>query len=111
MSRASFKAFTAPSGAYIEAGPHDYQLYASVPGSDALVVVLEMDIDCPGRCFTYFMRGGIAESCMTVGEFTRAAVALTELARTAHDEWPALFDVGAAVFAEKRALILGRERA
>lgn len=80
--------FTVPSGAYIEAGPRDYQLYASIPRSDALIAVLEIDEDCPGQVYTYFMRGGIADSRMTVAELFAGATALAELLAVAKIMWP-----------------------
>ena len=96
MKTTPFKSFTAPTGAYIERGPRDYQLYASIPHSDALVAVLEMDTDCPGRCFTYFMRGGISESCMSMEECLRGGEAMIELVKAARNQWPRYFQKEAA---------------
>jgi len=88
--------FTAPTGAYVHAGIQDHQLYADVPHSDALVAVLELDTDCRGRCFTYFMRGGIAESCMSLEECLRGAEATIELVKAANRVWPKFFRKEAA---------------
>jgi hypothetical protein len=49
---------TGKSGAYIECGPRELQLYASIK-RESLICVLEIDTDCSDRVFTYFMRGGI----------------------------------------------------
>lgn len=87
MSTAT-KSFTSKSGAYIEDGPREYQLYANIPKSDALVVVLEVDEDCPGRVYTYFMRGGLSEGRMTVEEFKRCAWAMSDLLEAAMERWP-----------------------
>jgi len=79
---------TTPSGAYVELGPREYQLYANIPKSDSLVAVLEVDTDCPGRVFHYFMRGGISEGAMGVEELQNGATATAELLAIAKELWP-----------------------
>jgi hypothetical protein len=79
---------TTPSGAYVEAGIREHQLYANIPKSDALVSVLEVDTDCPGQVYQYFMRGGITENRMTVEELRYGATATVELLAVAKELWP-----------------------
>jgi hypothetical protein len=76
------------SGAYVERGPQELQLYASIPKSDALVAVLEIDTDSPGQVYHYFMRGGIAEGRMTIDELRAGATATVEMLAIARELWP-----------------------
>lgn len=79
---------TTPSGAYVERGPQELQLYARIPKSDALVAVLELDTDCPGQVYHYFMRGGLSEGRMTIEELRYGATATVELLAVARELWP-----------------------
>jgi hypothetical protein len=78
---------TGKSGAYIEFGPRELQLYASIK-RDSLICVLEIDTDCSDRVFTYFMRGGICDSAMTAEEFRIAGAAMQDLFEIAQQLWP-----------------------
>lgn len=80
--------FTSPSGAYIDLGPREYQLYAHIPKSDSLISVLEIDTDCRGQVYHYFMRGGISEARMTIEELRYGATATVELLAVAKAIWP-----------------------
>lgn len=75
---------------YVETGPREMQLYARI-GTDGLIMVLELDTDCPERVFTYFMRGGIEDGSMHPKEFQDAALAVNELLTRAKELWPGWF--------------------
>lgn len=86
----TIQSHTGKSGAYIEPGIREMQVYAGI-GREGLVLVLELDTDCPGQVFTYFMRGGIVDSAMTVPELEQAALAFADLLSAAREAWPRFF--------------------
>jgi hypothetical protein len=78
-------------GSILERGPREKQLYGNF-GRDGLVLVLELDTDCPGeRVFTYLMRGGIEEGAMTPQEFEQAGPVYGQLIQKARELWPEWF--------------------
>lgn len=79
---------TTPSGAYVQTGPGEMELYADIPKSDGLVGVMQVDTDAPGQVYLWFMRGGISESRMTVDEARYGATALAELVEVGKQMWP-----------------------
>ncbi len=83
-----FKPYTTASGAYLHEGIHEYELYAELPGSDALVAVLQVDTDCPGQVYCFVMRGGITEGKMTAAECISYSAALQDMVEAAHRIWP-----------------------
>ena len=86
-----FESFSTPNGAYIHAGVREYQFCASIPHSDALEAVIEGDPENPGTCYTYFIRGGFAETRMSYEECLRGAEAMIELVKVAGKEWNKFF--------------------